>query len=205
MWLICELHAQRKCKQYRACQDCTTCADERWINFEPALGVLRRPRPSLLRGPTAALCLNSSLLRSRQSWNGDVLALLERLIYQTIDRHEQTSPLTSLEARRAALSWAWVLAGVSALYAVRSLSPEATLLYAYGPTVLTNQEPSRSEAVRTFSPPTQRRRAFIGTGRRIHDTFTIATGNWHVSMPSRLGHGLHKKIISLKNIFIVYM
>jgi hypothetical protein len=45
------------------------------------------------------------------------------------------------------------------------LWPEATLLCAHGPTVLTNPEPCRSEAVRTFSPPTRRRRAFIATGR----------------------------------------
>ena len=81
--------------------------------------------------------------------NGNVLTLLERC-YRTTDRYEQTSPLTSLEARwlapaQARLSKRAALLRRSfdnaSLAVAMARGIKATLLCAHGPTVLTNPEP----------------------------------------------------------------
>ena len=83
-------------------------------------------------------------------YNGDVLALLKRC-YRTTDRHdkEQTSPLASLEAQwlvpfeRTALSRLSFDNASLAVAMARGI--KATLLCAYGPTVLTNPEPCSAD------------------------------------------------------------
>jgi hypothetical protein len=107
--------------------------------------------------------------------NGNVLALLEHWIYRTIIILQLTGmtnrPQLSLRSR---LGWCW--AGLLKRIALRavclrmctSLWPKATLRCANSPTVLTNPEPCRNEAVRTFSPPMWQCRAFIATEMYIH-------------------------------------
>ena len=83
---------------------------------------------------------------------GNVLALLERC-YRTYGRYEQTSPLASLEARWLAPAPAYYafrnarrfhadrLIDNASLAVAMARGIKATLLFAHGPTVLTNPEP----------------------------------------------------------------
>ena len=93
-----------------------------------------------------------TLWQSKQVCYGNVLALLERF-YRTYGRYEQTSPLASLEVWWLAPAPAWqAFRNARRFRANRSIDNaslavamargiKTILLYAHGPTVLTNPEP----------------------------------------------------------------